>query len=86
MFEEKTLMAEESLVDTAIAVVNKSWQTILCLYFEPKVIAIGALSFAQELNDHKKKGSQLSPSWLKVFGEVSVEEVKEVTKYLKELN
>lgn len=86
MLEEENSMIEESLVDTAMAVVNKSWQTILCLYFEPKVIAMGALIFAQELNRRSSKDTKLESAWRKVFGDVNQEEVEEVTKYLKELN
>mmetsp|Transcript_24268 Transcript_24268/g.28261 ORF Transcript_24268/g.28261 Transcript_24268/m.28261 type:complete len:82 (+) Transcript_24268:248-493(+) len=81
-------MVEESLLETATAVINKSWQTILCLYFEPKVIAIAALTYAHELNNNcvGMNESKLGLGWRKYFGEINEEEINEVTKYLKELN
>lgn len=86
--EEKGIMVDEELLDIATAVINKSWRTILCLYYEPKVIALAALACAQEITDHAAADniSKIGSSWMKSFGEFDGEEVKEVTKYLKELN
>jgi len=84
--EEKGIMVEETLLETATAVVNKSWSTTLCLYFEPKMIALAALSYAHELNQSDNKGLKERSVWSQCFGEIDKEEVKEVTKYLEQLN
>lgn len=71
---------DERFLDAARLIINRSWLTTFCLYFEPKLIVLGALNLAQSM-----KNSKRGKPWKDIFGEVSFEEVTEVTKYLKKL-
>lgn len=83
--EAKNLMLDESFLDIVKALINKSWRTTLCLYFEPKVIVLGAMNHAQFVGRTLLRETKLGNDWMEVFGDIHEEEVIEVTKYLKEL-
>lgn len=83
--EETGAMLDESFLEAVMCIINQSWRTTLCLYFEPKMIALGALKLAQSQGGFSIKNPKHVSSWTKLFGEIAEEEIEEVMKYLKEL-
>lgn len=66
--------------------INDSWRTTICLYYEPRLIALAALNLAQKYCDLKLEDLEQNQPWYKCFGtDVERKEIEDATNYLMEV-
>jgi len=80
MIKKNPIIPDAALLKVANNFLNDSMRTIVCLYFEPRVIALAALNLASNFCNYKFPSLEDQRPWYKCFGDdVTIELVEEVT-------
>lgn len=80
------LVQNDTVLEAAKTIINLSFKTLLSLYIEPRLIAIGAINLASKRVSQNSMDIELDQNWYKCLGEdLNDEEIEFVTSYLKEM-
>lgn len=79
------IIQNERVFELAKNIISTSFKTLLCLYYDPRLIAVGAVNVAQRQCSHEVMEVEVQENWYKCLGDdLNKEEVDFVTNFLKE--
>jgi len=84
--KKSSIIPDANFLKIANSFLNDTMRTTVCLYYEPRVIALAALNLASHFCNYKFPSLENQQPWFKCFGEdIGIELVEEVTLNVMEI-
>jgi len=86
LIKSSPIIPDSTFLKIANNFINDSLRTLVCLYYEPKVIALAGLNLAQFYCNYKLPEIEPSKAWYKCFGdEVTMSIIEEATGQIMDI-
>jgi len=84
--KKSPIIPDANFLKIANNFINDSMRTLVCLFYEPRVICLAAMNLAAVFLNHKFSNLENDKPWYHVFGDdIEMEIVEEVTLHIMEI-
>lgn len=86
LIKKSSIIPDANFLKIANNFINDSMRSTVCLYYEPRIIALAALNLASDYFSYRFPTLDNQSAWYKCFGEdVSIELVDEATFHIRDV-